>query len=426
MLCLVFIAFAVAAGKIHHHVRAASFLERHPWVAPQDGRPRFETRFVTLEPNRHNHAACLVELPDGRVRAFWYSGSREGARDVEVRTAVFDPGGGAWGAEKTAASAAHTERSVWRYVLKVGNPAAILTTDGTLWLFYVTVSVGGWGGSSITAVTSQDGGETWSGARRLVSSPFLNLGMLVRGEPFEYADGTIGLPGYQELIGISSELLRVDSSGTVVDRQRLSAAALATQPVVLVRSSTNAIVLMRSPRLERSHSVQVAMTHDAGRVWSPPAALPLANPDAALSGVVLPDGRIVVALNDAEAERDVLSLVVSGDGGLTWRTARQLETQLAARTAPVDDARYDRAVESLARGSDRRVGDARAYVESSRRFMCWEPRCHFEFSYPFIIQTRQGDFHVVYTWNRSFIKHVQFNLAWLDESPASSTDASLH
>jgi len=142
--------------------------------------------------------------------------------------------------------------------------------------------------------------------------------------------------------------------------------------------------------------------------------------------VVLPDGRILVALNDVEDERDVLSLVASANGGFTWRTARQLENQLSARRQPVDDARYDQVVESLARGSDSRIKDAQAWVESSRRFMCWEPRCHFEFSYPFLIQTRRGDFHVVYTWNRSFIKHVQFNRAWLDDAPLSVADASLH
>ena len=154
--------------------------------------------------------------------------------------------------------------------------------------------------------------------------------------------------------------------------------------------------------------------------------MPLLNPDAALSGLVLPDGRILVALNDVEVERDALSLVVSDDGGVTWRTVHRLEDQVAARDQPVDDARYDRTVERLARATDTRVNDARAYVESSRCFMCWEPRCHFEFSYPFLIQTRRGEFHVAYTWNRSFIKHVQFNQAWLDERPSRVLDAQLH
>ena len=324
------------------------------------------------------------------------------------------------------ASPQTTRASLLRYVAKVGNPAAIRTPDGTLWLFYVTVSVGGWGGSSITAIASHDEGETWSPVGRLISSPLLNVGTMVRGEPFLFSDGTIGLPAYQNLLGSFAECLRLDRSGAVVDRQRLSAEGSGLQPVILVRSPTEALALMRHSGPERPQRVIATATRDAGVHWTPSRKLPLSNPDSALSGVVLPDSRILVALNDVEEERDALSLVVSDDGGVTWRTLRQLEDQRAARDRPVDDARYDRTVAALARATAARVTDARGYVESSRRFMCWEPRCHFEFSYPFLIQTRRGDFHLVYTWNRSFIKHVQFNEAWLDEGPPEVPSGPLH
>jgi predicted neuraminidase len=367
-----------------------------------------------------------VELANGRVRAFWYSGSREGASDVEVRTAVFDADLAVWTREKTVASPENTRGALLRYVRKVGNPAAIRTPDAALWLFYVTVSVGGWGGASIAAIISYDEGETWGAARRLISSPLLNLGTMVRGEPFLYADGTIGLPAYQDLLGSVGEWLHLDRSGAVVDRQRLSAPGLGLQPVILVRSATEALALMRHSGQDEPQRVIAATTHDAGRHWTSPIRLSLSNPDAALSGVVLPDGGVLVALNDVEAERDALSLVLSDDRGVTWRTLRRLEDQVAARERPVDDARYDRTVEALARATDASVTDARAYVESSRRFMCWEPRCHFEFSYPFLLQTRRGEFHLVYTWNRSFIKHVEFNRAWLDERSSEVPGAPLH
>jgi predicted neuraminidase len=413
---LVLVLAAAGAGllKARDRPRPAAFCPREA-AAVRTGEPRFQSRFVTDEKGVLAHAACLVELADGRVRAFWYSGSREGAPDVEVRTAVFDPGRGAWGRETTAATPGATGRALLRYVRKVGNPAAIRTPDGTLWLFYVTVSVGGWGSASIAVITSRDEGETWGPARRLISSPFLNVGTMARGEPFLYADGSVGLPAYQNLLGSVAELLRVDPSGAVVDQQRLSSPGLGLQPVVLVRSRGEALVLMRHSGPEGPQRVVATTTRDGGRHWTPPERLSLSNPDAALSGVVLADGRVLVALNDVEDERDALSLVASDDGGATWRTLRLLEDERAARSQPVDDARYDRTVAALARATDARVEDARAYVESSRRFMCWEPRCHFEFSYPFLLQTRRGEFHLVYTWNRSFIKHVEFDQAWLDE-----------
>ena len=36
-----------------------------------------------------------------------------------------------------------------------------------------------------------------------------------------------------------------------------------------------------------------------------------------------------------------------------------------------------------------------------------------EYSYPFLIATRDGRYHVVYTWQRTKIKHVVFNAAWV-------------
>ena len=38
-----------------------------------------------------------------------------------------------------------------------------------------------------------------------------------------------------------------------------------------------------------------------------------------------------------------------------------------------------------------------------------------EYSYPWIVQDRAGEIHVLYTWGRSRIKHAHFNTAWLEE-----------
>jgi len=37
-----------------------------------------------------------------------------------------------------------------------------------------------------------------------------------------------------------------------------------------------------------------------------------------------------------------------------------------------------------------------------------------EFSYPFLLQTGDGRVHLVYTWKRKAIKHLAFNLLWLN------------
>jgi predicted neuraminidase len=394
-------------------------------VEPRDEPARFRSRFVSARQNVQTHAASAVELRDGRVRAFWYAGSHEGAPDVEVRTAVFDPDRAAWSEERTVASRESTQESVRRFVRRIGNPVAGRAADGSLRLFYVTGSVGGWVGSSITVMTSQDDGDTWTKARRLVTSPFLNLSTLVRSGPFLYADGTMGLPVYHEFLGKFGELLRLDLTGAVIDKQRLGPAGRGLQPLILVKSAREALALLRYSGSERPHRVLGSTTVDAGQHWTPPALMSLSNPDAALSGIVLPDGRIVVALNDVEEGRDALSIVLSEDGGTRWRTIHQLEDESASGPQP-NEAEYSRTIEALARASDASIKDPSAHAASVRRAMYWGRRYHFEFSYPYLIETRRGEFHVLYTWNRSFIKDVEFNRAWLHMRVAEASDARFH
>jgi len=427
VLVLVLSAFAAGFYKVDQSPLPAAFQLPdmvHKAVAPQTGfgTPDMRTHFVSTQQNISTHAASLVELRDGRIRAFWFAGSREGAEDVEIRTAVYDPEKDAWSPEHGIANRADTQRALLRYVKRLGNPVAQRAPDGTLWLYYVTVSIGGWAGSSITAMTSGDDGVTWGQAQRLISSPFINISTLIKGTPFMYSDGTMGLPAYHEFIGKFGELLRINGHGEIIDEQRLSSGRSTLQPVILIEDPEQALVLMRhsgaGPKL-----VIATTTKDAGRHWSLPTKTELANPDAAISGVVLHDGRMLVALNNIEEGRNELSLVVSSDGGITWKTVYQLEEQ---NGHPTGSAQYLQAVGQSARLTDASITDATAYAKSAQRNQCDAQKCEFEFSYPYLIEARNGDFHLVYTWNRSFIKYVRFNLAWLDQRLDKIGNGALH
>ncbi len=164
-------------------------------------------------------------------------------------------------------------------------------------------------------------------------------------------------------------------------------------------------------------------TDDAGQRWSTPARTALPNPDAAVAGAVLPDGRMLLVLNDIEEGRDALSLVISSDGGATWRTVYQLEDQHGRGTEP---AGFVQLAAQSASATGAGIADATAYAESAKRIKCSADGCGFEFSYPYLIQTRSGDFHLVYTWNRSYNKHVMFTRAWLDQRLEKTADAELH
>jgi len=421
ILGLVLVAFCAAFYKAANHSTSASF--RPSAFTPQatDNIPGMHTHFASTRQHIHVHAASLVELGDGRIRAFWFAGSREGAEDVEIMSAVFDPSKNTWDSEQSVANRSGTEHSLFRYVRKLGNPVALRGTDGKLWLFYVTVSLGGWAGSSITAITSTDEGTTWSLPRRLITSPFLNISTLVKGTPFLYEDGTIGLPVYHEFIGKFGELLRISNAGEIIDKQRLSVGKTTLQPIVLIKDPQHALVLMRYSGASPKRVVATS-TEDGGQHWEFPYKTALANPDAAISGVTLSDGRILVALNNTEQGRDVLSLVISADGGTTWQTVYQFEDQ---HDASVEPQSYVKTASDLAKITDTSIIDTAGYGESAKQNKCGGQHCSFEFSYPYLIRTQAGDFHLVYTWNRSFIKHIRFSRAWLDQQ-IKNDNSKLH
>jgi predicted neuraminidase len=426
VLGLVVIGFAAAAGRLAHLPPAALFLPaRKATVATGISSvtpARNEAVTVALRgdfvSNRklvHAHAANLIELGSGKIRAFWFAGTDEGTQDVTIQTAVFDPERRQWSPERTVATREDTQRALFRYVKKLGNPVAARAFDGSLRLFYVTVSLGGWSGSSITTMISHDDGETWGPPRRLITSPFFNQSTLVKGMPFAYADGTLGLPVHHELMGKFGELLHLDASGAVIDKRRLSSGRFGLQPVVMVQDANRALVLMRYAGSAPPKRVIRTSTADAGLSWTAPVKSMLSNSNAALTGLALPDGRLLVALNDSEENRDTLSLAVSSDGGVSWRTVFKVEDQAAANAQYQDDAHYSASIERLARDTDGGASDATIYSESVMRQMHSANGYSFEFSYPCLLQTSRGEFHLVYTWNEAFIKHVAFSQAWLDQ-----------
>jgi predicted neuraminidase len=127
----------------------------------------------------------------------------------------------------------------------------------------------------------------------------------------------------------------------------------AIQPTILVHSKTRLQILCRS----RQGVITEAWSDDAGTTWSRMTATSLPNPSAGIDALRLRDGRFLLVYNPSAQGRDKLEIAVSPDGK-TWRQAVVLEN------APG------------------------------------------EYSYPAMIQSRDGLVHVTYTWRRERIRHV--------------------
>ncbi|HEY6721711.1 MAG TPA: exo-alpha-sialidase, partial [Burkholderiales bacterium] len=139
-------------------------------AASSPAKPFFSSELLPNSTTASVHSATAVEIPGGKLRAFWYGGSREGASDVSIYTSVYAPQQGIWSPERVVVSRESAQRHLRRYVRKLGNPVVGRDRGGRLCLFFVSVSVGGWAGSAINLMVSDDEGETWSPPRRLITS----------------------------------------------------------------------------------------------------------------------------------------------------------------------------------------------------------------------------------------------------------------
>lgn len=334
--------------------------------------PLYHEQFISFPANENSaaHAAAATLRDDGKILAAWYEGSREGARDVLINSTLIDPKNHVLSPALPIASPLQTEQDTWRYVRKVGNAIVHQSSDGRLILMYVSVSFGGWAASNLNIRFSDNGGLSWTPARRIVTSPFINISTLVKSKPLNLSNGNIAIPVYHEFLGKFGELLILDPQGRVVNKHRLSWGREAIQPSVVALSETEALALLRDSG-EQHKRIASTRTSDGGDTWSPLQWLQLPNPNAAVAALTTKDGNIIMVFNNDEEERNNLSLAISTNLGKDWRVIHAFEDQ-----EPV-------------------------------------PGKKIKFSYPYLIRGNDNDYHLFYTWQKHRIKYIHFNDAWL-------------
>jgi len=214
------------------------------------------------------------------------------------------------------------------------------------------------------------------------------------------------LPVYHEFITKFAEILHINTQGQIVDKSRIPASQTSLQPVILVRDERQAQIYMRSGR---STAVMTSETTDAGTSWSSAHASSWPNPDSALAGVVTAAGEQWLALNPNPENRQSLALLKTAKGGSfegatpwTVESTHDVKTRLSVSS-------YEQLLtdELTARGANQ--VQIRADVDIAKRQLCTADTCSREFSYPYLLQSRDGYLHLVYTWHRSRIKHVRLD-----------------
>lgn len=317
-------------------------------------------------PTPQCHASSIVESSTGLVAA-WFAGTHEKNSDVgiwisrrieESWTAPVELVTGSEGEE--------TDYPCW-------NPVLFQPTDGPLMLFYkVGPSPSQWWGM---LMTSKDDGATWSSPRRLGTDDALgarnpNLIGPVKNKPIELEDGSILCPSSSEHRGwrVHFELSRDQGEtweviGPIHDASKFNA----IQPSILTYSDGRMQVLCRS----QENVIAQSWSDDGGLTWGPVTGTELPNPSAGTDAVTLSDGRQLLVYNHTvrrgsfPSGRNMLNVAISTDGK-TWTPVITLE------------------------------------------------RSEGEFSYPAVIQAKDGSIHISYTWQRQTVKHVVLDPTLID------------
>lgn len=322
--------------------------------------PFLQQDIFTTAPFASCHASTIVELRDGSLLAAWFGGSGEGKPDVAI-----------WSARHTAAGWSAPVELVREPEIATWNPVLFHAADGKLWLYYKFGPVAaGWTGARMV---SRDEGLSWSKPEHLAA------GLLgpIRAKPYVAPDGTV-------VAGSSTESYHAwaawieRSVGSKVDGewQRLGPFTVADaavkasqdgtpvttgliQPTVLSLGGKHLRFYARST--ENIGRICVADSYDEGRSWSVPRPTEVRNPNSGIDAVALRDGRVVLIYNDTTSGRTPLNMAVSRDG-------EHFTNFLTLESAPG------------------------------------------EYSYPALIEARDGSLLATYTWQRTRIRFVRVPL----------------
>jgi hypothetical protein len=286
------------------------------------------------------HASTLLAMPAGHPAAlsvFWFSGDRESGPNVQIAASQYLRATRQWTPARFVVNRFVAGEQLGFGLRRLGNPVAWMDGSGRINLFVVATGGGGWAASRVLHLRQSSPGQAldelaFAPVRVLPLSWLWNTSFLVRNAPMTLADGGMVLPVHFEL-GIKYPLtLRFDREGAFQGMVRLSQRPYLLQPALVQESEHAWMALMRDERPQGK--VGVARTLDGGRHWSDLPDLTLDNPDAAVAGLGLAPGQMLLAHNSSIASRGTLDLSRSGDGR-SWQRIQTLE-----QGAPDDEFSY--------------------------------------------------------------------------------------
>ncbi|MFP6046411.1 sialidase family protein [Helicobacter pylori] len=304
------------------------------------------------------HASSLINLPNDNLLSAYFSGTKEGARDVKISANLFDGKINRWSEAFIILTKEELSKNAHEYIKKLGNPLLFLHDDKIL-LFVVGVSMGGWATSKIYQLESALEPIHFKFVQKLSLNPFLNLSHLIKNKPLNTTDGGFMLPLYHELATQYPLLLKFDKQNNPRELLRPNALNHQLQPS-LTPFKDCAIMAFRNHSFKDSLMLETCKTPTA---WKKPTLTNLKNLNDALNLINLNE-ELYLIHNPSDSSLRRKELLLS-----------KLENSNSFKTLKVLDKANEVSYPSYSLNS------------------------HF--------------IDIVYTYNRSHIKHIRFNMAYL-------------
>lgn len=314
--------------------------------------------FISDPPITNNsHAATLVEFKPNQLMAAWFGGKYEGAKDVGIYFSVYKEK--KWSAPQSIIKPLIIEKDT----LPCWNPVLFKSKSENLYLFYkVGKNPREWFGAMII---SKDNGATWS------SPKYLPKGILgpIKNKPIETTPGVILCGSSTESVENNQWRVHVEAYTEATDTWEKIAIENnkefeIIQPAFLVHSKNTIQLLSRS----KHNKLIMSWSEDNGKNWERTDSINVVNSNSGIDALTVQKKYFLLVNNPLPQGKDwfngrnVLDVEYSKDG-VKWQKLFDLENQTEG-----------------------------------------------EFSYPAIIQTNDGRIHVVYTYNRKYIKYVSFEI----------------
>ena len=297
------------------------------------------------------HASTLLETANGEILAAWFGGTHEGNKDVKIWTSGnYD---GKWTAPKAVAEGNFGAAGTF----PLWNPVLFRSSENKIFLFYKAgPNPRDWWGMY---KTSLDQGKTWSEAIRL---PDGILGP-IKNKPIQLSDGTILSPSSTETMeNWKVHIERSTDQGKTWQKIPVDPDTEfgVIQPSILTYPDGRLQILCRS----KQGNVIESWSKDNGLTWTKMKRTELLNPNSGTDAVTLKNGSQLIVYNPLIP-------------GKEWFNGR-FKLNIA---------------ESL---------DGRKWKD----IMFLEEGKNEEYSYPAIIQTKDGRIHISYTFDRKNVKYI--------------------